>query len=495
MSTSRNGSLLEDLVKLEHLLQADASESYEKLQNRDRKIGIKLEHLKNAPIKQIRSWLGFTDDATFSTEAIGRTNLFISSALIIIGLIMGISTGLALFFYTGEQPINIINVLAIGVGLQLIFLAIFILATLFNSNWLQNILASFNAGRWAARFAYISPSLKNAIDELLNRRNSLADQKIIKWQTVYWSQKFALAFNFALILCCLYLVTFTDLAFGWSTTLAFDNSIVQSITDTLSLPWKTFFPAAVPDSNLIEATRFYRLKTINMGDETNNVIQQAQLAGSWWRFLLLSLLVYGFLPRIITMIISRIQLSKSIKKSILSLPGLHLLLDRMNNPSVATIAETPEVEAAKIQTSDNSKVTALTNRHTYLLHWGQPAFDQALIENWIIQNTAAKPSGFDLIASTNNHSIPLTGKLPKLNDIQTAISIVVKAWEPPTLELTDWLAELRQHYGQEILISLVPYDIDNQNQIKSADLIEIQTWHDFLQRQQLFDIELHGVRS
>ncbi len=494
MPTPQSGSLLEDLVKLEHLLKTDATKSYEDLQQRDRKIGIKLEHLKKSPIEQIRGWLGFTDDEKLSTDAITRTNLFISTSLIIVGLILGISTGLALFFYTGEQPINIINVLAVGVGLQLILLAIFFLAVSFNSKWLQDLLAGFNAGRWAARLAYIFPSLKNSLDELLNRRSSLTDQKIIKWQTVYWSQQFAVAFNLALVLCCLYLVTFTDLAFGWSTTLAFDNSIVKSITDTLSLPWKTLFPAAVPDSNLIEATRFYRLKTINMGNETSNIIDQAQLAGNWWRFLLLCLLFYGLLPRIITLVISKLQLNKSIKKSIMSLPGLHLLLDRMNNPSVTTLAETPEVEAEKIQTTDANKITALTNRQTYILHWGQPAFEQSLIESWLIESTGAKVTGFDLVASTNNQTIPLADRLPKL-DSQTAVSIIVKAWEPPTLELTDWLAELRQHYGQQKLLTLIPYGIGKKNQIKPADSIEIKTWHDFLQRQNLFDIELHGVRS
>ena len=415
MPATRSGSLLVDLLKIEHQLKADASKPYEGLQQRDRQIGMKLKHLKNAPIKQIRSWLGFSGDAKFNENAIDRTNFFISSCLVIVGLILGVSAGLALFFYTGQQPINIINVLAVGVGLQLILLLIFLLTTAFNSQWLQNSLGSFNAGRWAARLAYVFPSLKNSLDELLNRRHSLADQKIIKWQTVYWSQQFAVAFNLALVLCCLYLVTFTDLAFGWSTTLAYDNSVVKSITDTLSLPWKTLFPAAVPDTALIESTRFYRLKTINMGDESSSLVNQAQLAGSWWRFLLLSLLVYGFFPRIITLIISKFQLNNSIKKSIMSLPGLHLLLDRMNNPSIATLAETPEVEAAKAQKINAKTITALTDRQSHLLHWGQPAFDQNLLENWLVENTGAQPIGFGLVAATNNQGLPQAKDLPTLD--------------------------------------------------------------------------------
>ena len=493
MPTKRTESLFDDLLKIERQLKSDAAMSYEGLQQRDRMIGMELQHLKNSPINQIRSWLGFTDDAKFNDNAVERANFFISSCLVIVGLILGVSTGLALFFYTGQQPINIINVLVVGVCLQLILLLIFLLATVFNSQWLQNLLASFNAGRWAARIAYFFPSLKNSLDELINRQNSIVDKGIIKWQTVYWSQQFAVAFNLALILCCLYLVTFTDLAFGWSTTLAFDNSVIKSITDTLSLPWKTLFPAAVPDLNLIDSTRFYRLKTINMSNESNNLANQAQLAGNWWRFLLLSLITYGFLPRIITLIISRLQLNKSIKKSIMSLPGLHLLLDRMNNPSVTTLAETPEVQAAKTKANSNNTITALTNRQTQFLHWGQPAFDQSLLKNWLINNSGAQPIGFKLVASTNIQGLPKAEDLPALSP-QSAICIVVKGWEPPTLELTDWLTEIREYYGLNKLIALIPYGIGSNNEIDVADDIEIQTWHNFLQRQKLFDIELHGVR-
>ncbi len=493
MPATRSGSLLGDLLKIEHQLQVDAAKSYESLQQRDREIGIELKHLKNYPIKQLRAWLGFTDDAKFSQETISRSHFFISTCLIIAGLITGISTGLALFFYTGAEPINVINVLAIGVGLQLILLLLFVLTAIFNSQWLQNLLASFNAGRWAARLAYVLPALKDPLDKLFNRQYSIADRKIVKWQTVYWSQQFAVAFNIALLLSCLYLVTFTDLAFGWSTTLSFDNSFVKTITDTLSWPWKTIFPAAVPDTNLIESTRFYRLQTINMGTD-NDTLSQAQLAGNWWRFLFLSLLVYGFIPRLITLILARLNLSRSIKASIMSLPGLHLLLDRMNNPAVTTLSETPEVEAKATDHSTESVITALTNRQVYLLHWGQPAFEQNQIEQWIATTTAAQLVGFDLVAVTNTDDIPVADKLPKLGR-SAALAIVVKAWEPPTLGLTDWLHEIREHYGPQQLIAVIAYDVDQNKQIKPANKVEIDTWHDFFKRQKLFDIELHGVRA
>ena len=48
--------------------------------------------------------------------------------------------------------------------------------------------------------------------------------------------------------------------------------------------------------------------------------------------------------------------------------------------------------------------------------------------------------------------------------------------------------------GQQRLIAIIPYGLGVNNKINSAEDIEIQTWHNFLQRQKLFDIELHGVR-
>ena len=496
MPANHSKSLIDDLIGIKSQLGADSNTSYEVLQQRDRRIGMGLPHLKSTPIKQVQAWLKEVQKTSVATpdSKVNNVKTAISSVLIIAGILAGVSAALALFYYTGAQPINVINVLAIGVGLQLVLLIIFFLAIISRSAWLDNILSSFNAGRWAARLAYLMPSLKDSINTLLDRHQGAIDEQIIKWQTVYWSQQFALAFNIALLACCLYLVTFSDLAFGWSTTLAFDSQVVKKITDVLSLPWKTFMPQAVPQLELIDATRFYRLKTITLGNQETGLLNQAQLAGNWWKFLFLCLLVYGFIPRLLTYLYTKFKLTHTIKQSIMGLPGLHLLLDRMNTPTIATTAETPEFASDLKQTHASGQITALTDRDTYILHWGQPAIAISDLSNWLHSATGASVSDVQTVASNINDDLSELNALPKIKD-REVLAILVKAWEPPTLELTDWLAELRAHYGNPVLIALVPYDITPDSQIKDASQIDSKTWQDFLRRHNAQNIEFHGARA
>lgn len=496
MPTFHSRSLIDVLIDTKTQLNADANKPYEILQQRDRRIGIEYAELKSKPIMQVRAWLDSVQRGSgrSSNASIGSIATAMSTILITAGAVLGISAALALFYYTGEQPINIINVLAVGVGLQLLLLMVFVLALLSRSPWLDNILSSFNAGRWAARLAYFLPALKKSLNIMIDSNQSAIDEHIIKWQTIAWSQQFALAFNVALLSCCLYLVTFSDLAFGWSTTLGIDSNLVKHITDTLAFPWKSLFPAAVPQLELIDATRFYRLQTITMGTQENELVNQAQLAGNWWRFLFLCLVVYGFIPRLMTSLYTRFKLAHTVKQSILCLPGLHLLLDRMNTPAVATNAQTPESGDDLNQVQIQREVTALTGRESFILHWGQPAVQMSELSNWLQEATGASVIGVNTVASNNNENISELRDLPELRNSQV-IAILVKAWEPPTLELTDWLSDLRSHYGNRVLIALVPYDMNAQSRLERASATDSRTWQDFLRRHDSEHIDFHGARA
>lgn len=495
MPINHSRSLIDSLIDIKAQLIADTNKPYEVLQQRDRRIGIEYSHLKPEPVKQVQAWLESVQQGSGKahSESFSALKTIMSTLIIVTGLLMGVSAALALFYYSGEQPINVINVLAVGVGMQLLLLAIFFLAIISRSPGLNKILSSFNAGRWAARLAYFVPPLKQSLNTIMDSSQGKIDEQIIKWQTIVWSQQFALAFNIALLVCCLYLVTFSDLAFGWSSTLAFDSNVVKSITDTLSFPWKTLLPDAVPHIELIDATRFYRLNTITMGSRENELVNQAQLAGNWWRFLFLCLVVYGFMPRLFTFLYAKLKLGHSIRQSIISLPGLHLLLDRMNTPNIATNAETPEINNDLNQADIRMQVTALTDRDCFILHWGQPVTEIAQLSSWLHKSTGAKSLNITTVASNNDQNLSELNSLPKLENRQV-LAIFVKAWEPPTLELTDWLADLRAHYGNQVLIALIPYDVNAESQINTASQTDSKTWLDFLSRHDSIDIEFHGAQ-
>ncbi|SFC51118.1 Protein of unknown function [Marinospirillum celere] len=88
----------------------------------------------------------------------------------------------------------------------------------------------------------------------------------------------------------LLLLLFSDLAFGWSSTLLTDGKQLTQWLTALSLPWQAFWPQAVPDLYLIEQTRFARIESSDTA---------FALASRWWPFLLASLLFYNLLPRLV----------------------------------------------------------------------------------------------------------------------------------------------------------------------------------------------------
>ncbi|TVQ66600.1 MAG: DUF2868 domain-containing protein [Oceanospirillales bacterium] len=102
-----------------------------------------------------------------------------------------------------------------------------------------------------------------------------------------------------ILLAFLTLLMFTDLAFGWSSTLISDPDRIHSIVSLISFHWQAYWPAAVPDAALIEATRFVRI-----APNTENISN----AGDWWPFILASLLIYNLLPRCLLISVCMLQI-------------------------------------------------------------------------------------------------------------------------------------------------------------------------------------------
>lgn len=102
-------------------------------------------------------------------------------------------------------------------------------------------------------------------------------------------QRFWLLMGVGMFIGYWLLLLFTDLAFGWSSTLIDDRQTVLALTQAVAAPWQWLWPAAVPDATLIESTRYVRIAP------GSNVAH----AGNWWPFLMASLLCYNLLPRLL----------------------------------------------------------------------------------------------------------------------------------------------------------------------------------------------------
>lgn len=253
-------------------------------------------------------------------------------------------------------------------------------------------------------------------------------------------QQLWLLAGFGILLGYLTLLLFTDLAFGWSSTLIDQPQRVVQLSQTLAAPWQWFWPTAVPSVELVEATRYARI---------NPQAGNLQWAGGWWQFLLASLLVYNLLPRVLLALVIALKLRWGGKRVVL-----------VRSPSIITepSAEVPAVE-------------------DLLAHWqAAPALNWEISAANVGSTTEAPTAHLQLgIADWQTDEQSLQNFLQTR---PTSIRWQVNASRSPVAELTDLIALARAAgVEQQALQPIANSSTDPERHIAS--------WRAFANKQQL----------
>jgi len=363
-----------------------------------------------------------------------RGRRVITLLLAIAGLLIGWAAAMALFRYNGTHPVNVMWVLAIFVALQLITLVLFIVAALPAASrlpglsGLQSALVGLSPGRIGLALTRMLPAnSRHALEAFVgrSRKNRRLFGGVTRWIVLHWSQVFALAFQIGAIAGALALVVFSDLAFGWSTTLDLGAGAFHRLVQIIALPWAIPAPEAVPTLDLVESTRFFRLDPKRTAELATT---SAANLTRWWPFVLLSMIVYGLIPRLITLLISARRLRANTIDAIQYFPGTDELLDRMSGNGIT---------ASVINWSE-------TGLHTDA-----------------VSAVLSKTLGFS-VAQTHEaggaHTLAedqsVIDAVVKAGD--SPVVVIVKAWETPMLEFLDFLRDLRRAAGERRSIVVVP---------------------------------------
>ena len=202
-------------------------------------------------------------------------------------------------------------------------------------------------------------------------------------------------FSFGALSSLLLTVITQDIAFGWSTTLNIDAKSLKSILDKIAF-WSQICSSCAVDEKLIELSRFTRLGSALTKEQISNAI----LLGQWWKFLAMSILVYGIFLR-----------------------GLLYLLSFTFKKSKITITSNIKKDDFKPQ-EQKAKVL----------------------------NSSSLRGDFRVIPY-NLDSFNIN--LPHNKDAKDIV-IVVKSWEPPILDFFDFAKELEeQNSNSKIIIYLL----------------------------------------
>ena len=509
-----NQPRLGDLLDLAQQLRRDADASGASLRHRDRRIGQELAGLKHRPVPQLLAWLAQVrrqNDELRDEFRGDRVNVLHRLGLLILGvagLLAGWAAAAVVFRYDGTHPVNVIHVLAVFVLLQLVTLLGFGISLLPPSvtrflpglSTVQDALGLLSPGK-LQRFLtrYLPQSYRETVASLLGRGRAhyRLYATLDRWVVAHSSQIFAVMFNLGAVVSALYLVVFSDLAFSWSTTLQLEPAGMQGWTDALSTPWSAFYADARPSLELIEDTRYFRLK--------EGVFPQASSPaglGGWWPFLVMCMVVYGLLPRILTWLLARFRLRATLRRIFLRFPGSSDLRDRLNSELVETRAEEPETGQAGDMTAahETTRDASLGGQSALVINWSAAAPDPDQFRAWVadaaevtvtawqeaggagsladdrrVMQTAAGATG----SGTAGTASDAPGDAASANP---GLMILVKAWEPPMKDFLDFLRELREALPSDRLIHVLPLGRSAAGRVTAAEAHQRDLWQNVLAR-------------
>jgi hypothetical protein len=443
-------TLFADAIDVPLWLEADRGTPYAERVRRDRQLARSLA--SGNSLQRVRNWWrGAANDTAARTGArLDRLRGAVTVAMVALGAVTGFAVTLTAFAYDGSQPVNIVRLLALLVGVQLVLLVLTLLLTLPGRipgvRHVQELLASLNPGAWAAsvyrKLARGTPDVERLFERPMAARFG-------KWQLLYWAQCAAVTFNVVALVLAITLVTFSDLAFGWSTTLDLDTGAVTRVVQTIAWPWHVLAPEAVPSAALVEQSQFFRLEG---GGVTGGVPPRA--LGAWWPFTVAAIVTYGLLPRLALLLLSASRLRAATKSLLLDDPHVTSLLDRMSAPAIETAAAEHETAPPLLIGPPNAPLPPLKGNARAVI-WESSlapgmASDYARRHLGLDVRTVAEAGGGRGLAADRAALERLAA------DPASTVVVLTPAWEPPLLELMDFLGDLRRHAGADSAIVVAP---------------------------------------
>lgn len=456
------------IVDIRRWLQEDRHTPYADRLSRDRAIGRELSSPPPGsaaadPVQRIVAWwqrLGPPPSSGLGHRVAAGRRLA-CAGLLVLGALVGSAVGGIAFAYDGSHPINLATLLGVLVGLPALMLLLTLVllpGRIPGLGAVQAVAAGISPGRWVGAWLDRLLGAELFAPGLLSGSSAGA---FSRWQLVAFSQWLALGFFAGVLAVALSLVTFTDLAFGWSTTLQIGTARVEGWVEALAAPWAGWFPAAAPDGALVEASRYNRLDEQPLPRET------VRLLGAWWPFVLMVIVVYGALPRLLLLLFGSWRLRRATERLLLDDPEVTALLDRLDTPLIGLGGEMPEEDPQAAPPPAPGPVEMSGQAGMVLLIWnGAASADRA--QAWLAGQlgvSAAATADVGILQSVAERREALAAVAG--SGVQR-LALVTKGWEPPLLEFMDFLGLVRETFGPGPSITVIPLDVDGEA-VRSPD--------------------------
>jgi hypothetical protein len=281
------------------------------------------------------------------------------------------------------------------------------------------------------------------------------DTTLRHWLVIERAQMMAWWFAVGLLMALVTIVATRDVAFAWSTTLSVAPERFHALIEAIAWPWRAWLPSAVPSEALIEQSQYYRLG----GALDTQMVHRAAALGAWWRFLAMATLTYAVMLRASVWGVARVGLRRTLERSLMSLPGVETLLMQMKTPLITTVSS--ETEPRFVPTQEGYARCARPDAVLDMaMGWAMKDAEIAVMLDALGVDAAA---------------IERVGGVRTLEEDAAAIQraagnvlLLVKGWEPPTMDWVDFVSELTSVAHR---VWIVPIGTpDQQHRASAADV-------------------------
>jgi hypothetical protein len=372
--------------------------------------------------------------------------------LVLVGLLAGWGAATAVMSYRGEHPVNVWDALLAFVGVQVLLLAIlaasFLLPLATFGAPALGVLRSALAGLYPRVAARVLPGGAAKADEWralwhrVRSRRSLY-HAIEPWLLLSLTQAFGVAFNLGVLAAMLRLVVFTDVAFGWSTTLVeLDPARFHALARAVAFPWRTLWPEAVPSEALVEATRYSRLEAAYALAGAGRSARP-ELVGGWWRFLVAAIAVYGLLPRALLLAAARLRTARLLARLPHDDAEVERVVARLTAPHVETRAPLAEPALALPSARGGAALASAPRAPVTVVRWRDVPGGAGL--EAAVTGALGRPVARVLDAGGRDHEEGAWD--PAALGADAEVVVVAEAFEPPDRAARRLLARLREALG------------------------------------------------
>lgn len=392
------------------------------------------------------------------------------------GLLVGIGLAGSFLLYSGTAPLNVSSYLGGFVLLQLLFVglqAFFFLYRMLRRIPMESTGLYVLIGRLLMKGM---ERVRRGLQRKLSGRQRLDLAALIGgvqqhkelavlliWPAFILVQLGGIGFNLGVIGATLARVIFSDIAFGWQSSLQLSAGAVARLVQWIALPWSWAMPQAYPSLEQIQGSQMVLKEGI--AHLTTGALV------SWWPFLCFAVAVYGLLPRLALLVLGLVQQQRALERLHFATLGVRPLLQRMTAPRVDTNAVTTIVQGAfpvyrpdrgadSAPATAPERMTPVPEGALWFVLIPDEIYDECPLS--VLSSLLLPRIGFARIEGirSGGPGVALTEIPVPLTQAAGAaglagVLLLQEAWQPPLRETESFVRQLRQVVGETIPLTIL----------------------------------------